>query len=87
MLRIGLIGVGYWGPNYARVVSELRDAELVAACDISEEAVEFIRARYPRVRTTRDPADLLADEDIDAIIVATPTSTHYPIALAGLEAK
>ena len=85
-MRLGLIGVGYWGPNYARVVSELPTAELVAACDISAEASELIRVRYPSVRTTQDPSDLIDADDLDGVIVSTPTSTHYPLTLALLEA-
>ena len=84
MLRVGLIGLGYWGPNYARVVTELPGADLVAVCDASSEALAFIRARVPTARTTTDPADLFGADDIDAVIVATPTSTHYEIALGAL---
>ena len=86
MIRLGLVGLGYWGPNYARVVSEIPDAELVAACDISDDALALVRARYPTVRTSRDPAAVIDADDVDAVIIATPTSSHYPLSLAGLEA-
>jgi predicted dehydrogenase len=85
-LRVGLVGLGYWGPNYARVLTELPDAELVAACDLREEATSLVHNRYPRVRTARDPAEVISAPDTDAIIISTPTSTHYPLALAALGA-
>jgi predicted dehydrogenase len=86
VLRVGLIGLGYWGPNHARVLSELPETELVAAADISETATAFVRARYPSVRTTLDAYEVIEASDIDAVIVATPTSTHYSLTLAALEA-
>jgi predicted dehydrogenase len=86
MLRVGLIGLGYWGPNHARVLSELPETELVAAGDVSEQATAFVRARYPGARTTLDPYELIEAPDIHAVVVATPTSTHYSLTLAALEA-
>ena len=86
VLRVGLIGLGYWGPNHARVLSELPETELVAAGDVSEQATAFVRARYPGARTTLDPYELIEAPDIDAVVVATPTSTHYSLTLAALEA-
>jgi predicted dehydrogenase len=86
MLRLGLIGLGYWGPNYARVISELPNAELVAACDLSRDAIALVHKRYPSVRTTPNTAEVIEAPDLDAVVVATPTSTHYPLVLAALEA-
>jgi predicted dehydrogenase len=86
VLRAGLIGLGYWGPNYARVLQELPEAELAVACDLQEEALDVVRLRQPSVRATRDPAEVVGAEDVDAVIVATPTSTHYSLALVALEA-
>lgn len=85
-LRIALIGLGYWGPNYARVCTELPETQLVAACDTSDEGVAIVRARYPGVRTTRDPSHIIEAKDIDAVIIATPTSTHYALTRAVLDA-
>lgn len=86
MLRVGLIGFGYWGPNYARVVIELAGVELCVVCDADEEALELARVRAPAVRTTTDPDDVFADSDVDVVIVSTPTSTHHALALAALRA-
>jgi predicted dehydrogenase len=84
--RIGLIGLGYWGPNYARVVGELPGCELVVVCDASRAALEWTQARTRGVRATSAVADVLAADDVDAVIVATPTTTHHELTLAALEA-
>jgi len=86
VIRVGLIGLGYWGPNYARVVTELPDVELVAICDTSREALAFMQARTRHVRATTDVSDVLSAGDVDALIVATPTTSHYRLALEALEA-
>lgn len=77
MLRVGLIGLGYWGPNHARVISELPETELVAVADISEQAIRLVHGRYPAVRTTHDAREVIEAPDIDAVIIATPTSSHH----------
>ncbi|MFL5963594.1 MAG: Gfo/Idh/MocA family protein [Gaiellaceae bacterium] len=84
MLRIGLIGLGYWGPNYARVITELPESELVVVCDASSDALDFIRSRAPGARTATNADDVFTAEDVDAVVIATPTSTHYALALAAL---
>jgi predicted dehydrogenase len=85
--RVGLIGLGYWGPNYARVLSELPDGELVSACDLDSGALELVRTRYPSVAVTTDHEEVLQDPTVDAVVIATPTATHAELALAGLSAE
>lgn len=85
MLRVGLIGMGYWGPNYARVVNELADAELAVIADASEAALGMAAARAPGARITQSADDVFSADDVDAVIVATPTHTHAPLALAALQ--
>jgi predicted dehydrogenase len=77
--------MGYWGPNYARVISELPAAGFVSAHDIDSEALGIVEQRWPAVHATTDLDELLAS-DIDAVIVSTPTVTHYEVALAALQA-
>jgi predicted dehydrogenase len=84
--RLALIGLGYWGPNYARVLNELEQAELVWACDINEDALELVKGRYAAVHTTTDLSEVLSDPSVDAVIVSTPTSTHAGVSLAALSA-
>jgi predicted dehydrogenase len=85
LIRIGMIGVGYWGPNLIRNFSELDDAQVVACSDLSEERLNKIAKRYPGVKCTTDFEELLRDPNVDAVVIATPVSTHYPIAKAALE--
>jgi predicted dehydrogenase len=82
--RLGIIGLGYWGPNYARVLHELGRSTLAWACDARADALDLIRARYPEARLTTDAAEVLSDPEVDAVIVATPTSTHAELTLAAL---
>jgi predicted dehydrogenase len=85
-VRLGLVGLGYWGPHFARIAHEHAEAELVWCCDRSEQALELPRRRFPTVRRTTSFDDLVADESLDALIIATPTRTHAELAVAGLEA-
>ncbi len=86
MLKIGLVGFGYWGPNYARVLSDLAGAELAVVCDPSPERLELARQRYPGVATCEDIDALLARNGIDAVVIATPASTHEALVRRALEA-
>jgi predicted dehydrogenase len=82
--RVGVAGLGYWGPNLARNFDEL--AELAWLCDLDEDHRARFAARYPNARVTRSFEDLLADDTLDAIVVATPVPTHYALAKEALEA-
>ncbi len=85
MIRIGMIGVGYWGPNLIRNFSELDDAQVVACSDLSQERLTKIAKRYPGVKCSTNYEELLGDSNVDAVVIATPVSTHYPIARKALE--
>ena len=85
-LRIGVVGLGYWGPNIARNIAELPGAELAYLCDLRSEAIEPLARKYPNARATRDFAELLADREVDAVAISTPVSTHAELAAAALEA-
>jgi predicted dehydrogenase len=86
MTRIGVAGLGYWGPNLARNFDRLPDAELAWLCDESEERLARHGAAFPGARTTTSLDDLLADETLDAVVLATPVPTHARLALKVLEA-
>ena len=83
-LRIAVVGYGYWGPNLVRNLRELGDAELAAVCDLRPDALAAVERRYPGVFATTDLDEVLADETIDGVVVATPVSTHREIAEAAL---
>jgi predicted dehydrogenase len=80
--RVGVAGLGHWGPNLVRNFDEL--ADLAWLVDVSEEARARFAARYPNARVSADFAEMLADPELDAVIVATPVPTHYPLAKAAL---
>ena len=84
MTKVGLAGLGYWGPNLARNFDEL--AELVCLCDLSDKQRERFASRYPEARLTADFDEMLADDSLEAVIVATPVVTHADLAKRALEA-
>lgn len=86
VLRVAVVGLGYWGPNLVRVLHEIPGVEVVYACDLDSERVEKIGARYPAVKLTIDYDQILADDSVDAVLIATKVRTHYSLAKASLEA-
>lgn len=85
MIRIGVVGCGYWGPNYIRVLSELPDCEVAVCCDIDKARLLPIKKNRPNIRTTVDFEEVLEDKRIDAVCISTPASTHYSLAMKCLE--
>jgi len=84
-VRLALIGFGYWGPNYARVLSELPGAELTIICDQRPDRLALVRDRYRSVATCEHPDDLFARDDVDAVVIATPASTHAALVRLALD--
>ncbi|TML34992.1 MAG: Gfo/Idh/MocA family oxidoreductase [Actinobacteria bacterium] len=85
-VRVGVVGLGYWGPNLARNFDRLPDAELRWLCDASEEARARAGAQLPGVRQTGELDELLADPDLDAVVVATHVPSHPELSTRVLEA-
>jgi predicted dehydrogenase len=83
-LRLGLVGLGYWGPNLARNFDGLPGAELGWLCDRDGERLARFGARYPTARTTTRYKDLLQDPSLAAVVIATPVVTHGELARAAL---
>jgi predicted dehydrogenase len=86
MIRLGQIGVGYWGKNLLRNFTELHDCEVTWICDIAEDVRDRVRTSHPNTHVTADAADLFADPDLDAVVIATPATTHAAIARDALAA-
>jgi len=86
MIGIGVIGYGYWGPNLVRNFNEVSDARVVKVCDARTDRLALVRQRYPTIETTTSYRDLIVDPKIDAILIATPVSTHFQLALEALQA-
>jgi len=83
-IRIGVLGCGHWGPNHLRVFSQLPEARVVRGADLSPRRLESARARFPAIEFTQDPASVIEGEDIDAIVIATPTATHFEVVRSAL---
>jgi predicted dehydrogenase len=87
LLRVGVVGLGYWGPNLARNFHALPDAELLWCCDASPAARERTAPIVPGAQMTDRIEDLLEDETLDAIVLATPVPSHAELAVRVLEAN
>jgi predicted dehydrogenase len=86
VIRIGVIGYGYWGPNVVRNFWEAAEAQVVAVSDLNEKRLLVAKSRYPALHTTIDHKELFSNPEIDAIAIATPVATHYDLALSALRA-
>lgn len=84
-LSIGIVGLGYWGPNLLRNFNAAEGWTVKYGCDLEQKNLEKMRAQYPSVTYTQNLDDLLNDPELTAIAVATPTRGHFPIAKAALE--
>jgi predicted dehydrogenase len=84
-VTMGVIGCGYWGPNLARNFNQLPNSGVKYCCDLEEQRLTHMKALYPNVQTTVRYQDLIEDPEVNAIAIATPVSTHYPLAKACLE--
>ncbi len=85
MIRIGVIGYGYWGPNVVRNLHGLESAQVVAVCDRSPEAQRRAVHAYPSVQVISDADEILRSPDIDAVVIVTPVWTHFELGKAALE--
>lgn len=79
-IKLGLIGYGYWGPNFARIIRESEDCELKYCADLNESSLKKIKIKYPQVQVSTNYQEILQDKEIDAVLVVTPTKSHYKIA-------
>lgn len=85
-VTVGVVGMNYWGPNLARNFDRLEGCRVTWICDRDEAVLDRHRGVYPDARLTARHEDLLADEGLDAVVIATPVPTHAPLARAALEA-
>lgn len=86
MITIGVIGYGYWGPNLVRNFSEAPGGRVGCVTDTRAERLSQAAARYPAIKVSTDYRDLINDTSVDAVVVATPVSTHFELAMAALRA-
>lgn len=85
MIRFGVIGYGYWGPNIVRNLHGLDSTRVTMVSDKSPAALARVRKAYPEIQAIADPMAIVRSPDIDAVAVITPVWTHYELAKAALE--
>ena len=86
MIRTGIVGYGYWGPNLARSVANSGIASVAMIADMSSAARDRAGRRHPSTRLVDNWRELVSDPGVDAVMIATPVCTHFEIALAALRA-
>ncbi len=83
-MKIGVLGLGYWGPNLVRNFMAQNQVEQVVACDAREERLKFIKAKFPAAKLCNDVSNLFSS-DVDAVAIATPVDTHFKLAKEALK--
>jgi predicted dehydrogenase len=83
-LRIGIVGLGYWGPNLARVLNGLDNCVVTVLCDRDPDRLKAFGQKYPTALTSLDATEIMTTEHVDAIIISTPTKTHFQLAKLAL---
>src|SRR5262245_36468089 len=86
MLSAALVGAGYWGPNLARNIAASNATRLSWVCDLDDAAAEQLASRYPGTQATGSYDDVVGDDGVDAIVIATPPMSHLPLVEAALRA-
>ena len=86
MIGIGVIGYGYWGPNLVRNFNQATGAGVIAVCDQREDRLTAAQKVQPSLRAYTDVDEMLADPDVHAVAIATPVTTHFPLAMRALRA-
>ncbi len=86
MIRVGVIGYGYWGPNLVRNFMLAPGAAVTRVCDLREERLTPLHKLYPGLKTCNHSEELINDPAIDAVVIATPVSSHFELAMAALKA-
>lgn len=84
MTNISILGCGYWGPNLVRNLKSTAGSRIRTVCDVRPERLAYIRELYPDVAVSQDFASVLEGDDSDAVVIATPIKTHFPLARQAL---
>ena len=86
MIRVAVIGAGQWGPNLIRNFDDNPASEVAWVVDLDRARLQQVAERFPHANLSSEPSDAVGDRGVDAVVVATPTVTHYPLVKAALEA-
>ena len=87
MIKVGIVGYGYWGPNVARNFNHAGISEVVAITDKRSDCLQRAKQAFPQANVTKDSQEVLTSPDIDVIAVVTPVWTHYELAKTALEQR
>lgn len=79
-IKVGIIGLGYWGPNYIRNFIKHDNVKVAWICDISEPSLKSIKKQYPNIQSTKDYKDIIKDKTVNVVAIATPPQSHYQLA-------
>jgi predicted dehydrogenase len=85
MIKIGIIGYGYWGPNVVRNFLSTEGAQIISICDINKDALNKARKNYPKLKIVSDSSEILTSPEIDAVAIVTPVYTHFELAKKAIE--
>src|SRR5215218_9665643 len=86
MIRVGVIGYGHWGPNLVRNFMAAPGSAVTRVCDLRKERLSSLGKLYPGLKTSTDSNDLINDSQVDAVVIATPVSSHFELAMSALKA-
>ncbi|MDK2744008.1 MAG: Gfo/Idh/MocA family oxidoreductase [Nitrospira sp.] len=86
MIGIGVIGFGYWGPNLVRNFHEMADSRVLAVSDLRMDRLALAASRYPGIGIMQNPSELIRSPAVDAVVIATPVSSHFQLAMEALKA-
>lgn len=84
MVNLAVVGYGYWGPNLVRNFNEISDCKLVYVCDLNDEKLRLVKAKYSHIRATKNYKEVVQDQEIDGVVLSTPVSTHFSLAKEAL---
>ena len=85
MIKVGVIGYGYWGPNIVRNFMEAEVSVVKAVSDMRLDRLELVKSRYPTIETMTEPDGIFTDPEIDAVVVVTPVRTHFDLAMRAVK--
>ena len=86
MIKVGVIGYGYWGPNLVRNFMSAPGSAVTRVCDLRKERLSSLGKLYPGLKTCTDSLELINDPQVDAVVIATPVSSHFELAMSALKA-
>jgi len=80
MVRVAIVGTGYWGPNFVRIMDELSESQIIWVCDKDSTQFQRLSVLYPHLRFTDDLGKITGDASVDAVVIATGSESHYQVA-------